>query len=114
MEEKEFKIIESQEELNSILSERLQRQKQSFEERIKGYEDENNELKKSLENAKEKDAEIKTLEERIKGYELKELKRKIASEFNIPYKLAERIKGETEEEMKIDAKELSNLSLIHI
>lgn len=111
MDEKDFKIIESQEELDKIISERLKREREKLQVQIKTLEGENAEIKSNLEKAKEKDIEIEKLQGRIKGYEKADMKRKIALENNIPYKLAERIKGETEDEMISDAKELSNYFL---
>ena len=45
----------------------------------------------------------------IKEYELKGLKYRIASESGIPFELASRLTGETEEEIKKDAEMLSSL-----
>lgn len=107
----EFKVIESQEELDRIISERLKREREKvvneFTEKIKTLESENAEIKSNLEKASEKDIEIKNLQGQIKAYEKSELQRKIALENNIPYTLAGRIQGETEEEMLEDAKGLS-------
>lgn len=107
----EFKVIESQEELDKIIGERLKREREKteneFNEKIKILEAENAEIKSSLEKASEKDIEIEKLQGLIKGYEKAELQRKIALENKIPYKLAGRIQGETEEEMLEDAKGLS-------
>lgn len=114
----EFKVIETQEELDKIIAERLKRERSKVEdeykEKINTYEtqiqelkSENAEAKANLEKASEKDSEIEKLQGRIKGYEKSELQRKIALENKIPYNLAGRIQGETEEEMQEDAKSLS-------
>lgn len=114
----EFKVIETQEELDKIIAERLKRERSKVEdeykEKINTYEtqiqelkSENAEAKANLEKASEKDSEIEKLQGRIKGYEKSELQRKIALENKIPYNLAGRIQGETEEEMLEDAKNFS-------
>lgn len=114
----EFKIIETQEELDKIIAERLKRERSKveneFNEKLKAYEtqiqelkSENAEVKANLEKASEKDAEIEKLQGQIKGYERSEVQRKIALENKIPYNLAGRIQGDTEEEMLEDAKNLS-------
>lgn len=114
----EFKVIESQEELDKIISERLKRERKQveleFSEKFKTLEEENKNLKSenvsiksNLEKATEKDKEIEKLQGQIKRYEKSELQRKIALENNIPYKLASRIQGETEKDMLEDAKDLS-------
>lgn len=114
----EFKTIETQEELDKIIAERLKRERskveESFNEKIKTYEtelqnlkSENADVKANLEKVSEKDSQIEQLQGKIKGYEKSEMQRKIALEHNIPYNLAGRIKGENEEEMITDAKSLS-------
>lgn len=114
----EFKKIETQEELDRIITERLKRERNKvedeFKEKIKAYDtqiqdlkSENAQVKANLEKASEKDSEIERLQGRIKGYEKSEMQRKIALENKIPYKLAGRIQGETEEEMLEDARSLS-------
>lgn len=114
----EFKVIETQEELDKIIAERLKRERSKaedeFKEKLKAYEtqiqelkSENAEVKANLEKASEKDTEIEKLQGQIKGYEKSEMQRKIALENKIPYNLAGRIQGDTEEEMLEDAKNLS-------
>lgn len=114
----EFKVIETQEELDKIISERLKRERskvedefkekeKSFQTEIQQLKSENAEIKANLEKLGEKDTEIEKLQGQIKGYEKSELKRKIALENKIPYNLAGRIQGDTEEEMLEDAKSLS-------
>lgn len=114
----EFKVIGTQEELDKIIAERLKRERSKvedeFKEKLKTYEiqiqdlkSENADAKANLEKASEKDSEIQKLQGQIKGYEKSEMQRKIALENKIPYNLAGRIQGETEEEMLEDAKSLS-------
>lgn len=114
----EFKIIETQEELDKIIAERLKRERTKVEnqytEKIAGLETkvyeletENADIKSSLGKLSEKDSEIEQLQGRIKGYEKSDLQRKVAIENKIPYNLAGRIQGDTEEEMIEDAKSLS-------
>ncbi len=96
----EFTAIETQEQLDKIVGERLKREREKAEKEIA-------ELKAGLEKSAEKDAEIEALQKKIAGYEKTEMKRQIALENKIPYSLAERINGDTEEEMIADAKTLS-------
>ena len=114
----EFKVIGTQEELDKIIVERLKRERskleEDFKEQLKTYKNqieelksENEQAKTNLEKVSEKDSEIEKLQGQIKGYEKSELQRKIALENMIPYNLAGRIQGETEEEMLEDAKGLS-------
>lgn len=114
----EFKSIDSQEEFDLRIKDRLQRKedqiRNEFSELInnlkaenENLKSENSGLKTNLEKVKEKDVEIESLRGQIQGYEKSNLKRKVALDYNIPYKLAERIKGESEDEMIEDAKNLS-------
>lgn len=114
----EFKVIETQEELDRIIGERLKRERKQvedeFSEKISALEkenacikSENTEVKSNLEKAAEKDTEIEKLQGQIKEYEKSEMQRKIALAHNIPYNLAERIHGDTEDEMTEDAKALA-------
>lgn len=114
----DFKVIDSQEDFDLRIKDRLQRKEEQvrneYEEIIENLKaenaslkSENSELMTNIEKSKEKDTEIENLRGQIQGYEKSELRRKVALDNNIPYKLAERIKGDTEEDMIEDAKNLS-------
>lgn len=114
----EFKVIESQEELDRILKDRLERAEKKAKEDMQGLIDslksensglkeENTSYQKQLEGVKEKDVTISTLEGEIESYKMAELRRKVAIENNIPYTLADRIVGDDEESMTEDAKRLA-------
>lgn len=114
----DFKAIETQEELDKIIGERLKRERKQvedeFTEKLAALAEENKALKSEVAEAKvgldragEKDKEIEALKGQVAGYERSELKRKVALDHDIPYKLAERIRGESEEEMIEDAKSLA-------
>lgn len=115
----DFKVIDSQEDFDLRIKDRLQRKEEQvrneYEEIIENLKAENESLKsensgllENIDKVKEKDNEIESLKGQILGYEKSELRRKVALDNNIPYKLAERIKGETEEEMIQDAKSLAS------
>lgn len=114
----EFKVIESQEELDKILKDRLERAEKKTKEEMQGLIDslksenaslkeENTNYQKELEGVKEKDVTISTLEGEIESYKMAELRRKVAIENNIPYTLSDRIIGDDEESMAEDAKRLA-------
>jgi len=117
-----FKTIETQEELDRIIGERLKREREITKEKYADYES----LKKKAEKY---DATVSEYEERIKGLdekidkhdrevaelnakatkaETELLKHKIANESKIPYELAARLTGQTEEELREDAKTLAS------
>lgn len=114
----DFKVIESQEELDRILKDRLERAEKKAREELQGQIDslksenaglkeENTNYQKQLEGVKEKDVAISTLKGEIESYKMAELRRKVAIENNIPYTLADRIIGDDEESMAEDAKRLA-------
>lgn len=118
----EFKPITTQEELDSIIGERLKRQKESISKQYTDYEElktknvdlekELTELKKSLESSTSSKTELeKQIEEltgKVKAHDLSSLKIKYALENGIPYNLAGRISGDDEESIKADAESLSD------
>lgn len=114
----DFKVIESQEELDRILKDRLERAEKKAKEEMQGLidslksenaglKDENTNYQKQLEGVKEKDVTISTLEGEIESYKKAELRRKVAIKNDIPYSLADRIIGDDEESMAEDAKRLA-------
>ena len=119
----EFKVIETQEQLDAIIKERLDRAEKKQAEKFAGYlspEDVDakvaalnkkvEELGNSLNGANDKakaDAEsIASLEAKVKSYETASVKSRIAHEVGIPYELANKLSGETEDEIRKDAETL--------
>ena len=116
----DFTPINSQEELNNVIGERLRRERETvtkeFEQKIADkdaeitkYQTDLETVNKSLEDANTKLAGIPDLENKIKAYETASVKSKVAREIGIPYELAERLTGATEEELRKDAEALKKL-----
>lgn len=112
----EFKAIETQEELDRIITERLDRNKKTvtaevtkqFEgytspDDVKKLSDKISELEKQL---GEKENSISELTAANKKYETASVKARIAHEKGLPFELAQRLSGETEEEIVKDAETL--------
>ena len=114
----EFKTIETQEELDAIIGERLKREKKSIEKQYEGflspeqvaekYKDylSAEEINKKYKDYVSPEEMRKQLDEKdltIKGYEMSSVKIKTALKNNLPYELAERLKGDTEEAIQADA-----------
>ena len=114
----EFKIIESQEELDAIIGERLRRERKTIEKQYEGYlspEDvqkqyegflSTEEIEKKYKGFVSPEELKKQLDEKdltIKGYEIDSVKTKIALKNNLPYEFASRLNGTTEEEIQADA-----------
>ena len=110
-----FKTIETQEELDKVIGDRLKREREKveseYQDKLEELEKKFNETKSLLDDkdsiAEESVSKIKDLEGQVKGYEMADKKRNLALEFGLPYNLADRIQGESDEDMKKDAENLA-------
>lgn len=119
----EFKKIETQEELDAIIGERLERAKQTAIEPFKDYEEvktRNSELEQEVTTLKgtidafatEKsgyETTIADLNSKTKAYETNSVKMRIALEKGLPLDVIDRLRGDTEEDIAKDAETLSKL-----
>lgn len=116
MEEKTF----SQDELNSIVSDRLNKEKEKYEKQVKelnekaeAYEKQIATFTSQLEEINKKvathETEIQERDSKIQQYETQSVKMRVAHEIGIPYELASRLSGTTEEEIKADAESIKGL-----
>ena len=120
----EFKIIESQEQLDAVLKGRLEREKVKFNDQIaeltQKYEAQTSdaqkqisELTQALNTAKEEKAEFdKTLAERdakIKEYELSSVKTQIAHELGLSFEAVNFLQGSDADEIRKSAESLKEL-----
>lgn len=113
----EFKTIETQEELDNIVKERLRREREKFgdyddlKKRVFELESENGALKATVEETKqtiaESDAQITELQGQVSNYETASLRTRIALQNGLPYDLADRLQGADEEALKADAERLA-------
>ena len=123
----EFKEIKTQEEFDAAIKDRLDREKAKFAdyEELKKKAGEADSYKEQLDTATAKISdleqsaketadklanhakEVSELTERATKAERSLLRRKIAEENNIPTSLADRLTGETEEDLRKDAKTFS-------
>lgn len=122
----EFTPIETQEQFDSMVKERVERAKKSA---VKEMETQLKDLEQTKEQLATKDSEIEALKAKINDFEgekkaseesyqsmqkelselkLKALKTQIAMDNNIPLDMADRIKGEDEEAMRADAEKLAS------
>lgn len=129
-----FKTIETQEDLDKIIKERLDRvekkyegyiSKEKFDEEIKkvkdGYigftspeelkkvkDDYDSKLAKTKESTDELNRQISDLTKENGEIKLREMKYNVAHEFGIPRGMVDRLRGTTKEEIEQDAKSLSS------
>lgn len=114
-----FKPIETQEELDNIIKERLKRERESTQKRYEGWispEDHQKALDASnkafddFKKAHESDEKtIADLTAKNKAYETASLKSRIAHEVGLSYEWTDRIGGEDEESIRKDAESLKKL-----
>ena len=115
----EFKPIETQEELDKIITTRLKRERETTEKRFEGWispEDHQkglDELNKAFSDYKEthkNDEEtIADLTAKNKAYETASLKSRIAHEVGLSFEWIDRIKGEDEKSIREDAESIKKL-----
>jgi len=119
-ETKEFKVIETQDQLDAIIKTRLERNEKKITESltaqfnekyngwvspddVKSYTDKIEELTKASETSAQTIADLTS---KISTLETSRAKMDIAREIGLPIDIADRISGTTEEEMRADATKL--------
>lgn len=115
----EFKVIETQEQLNAIIKARLDREKEKYAdynqlaEKIKKLETENTSLKQTITDKETSEStsltRISELEKDVTTWKQKSLKQQIAMKNGLPFDLADRLQGDSEESLNEDAERLASL-----
>nr|DAX39174.1 MAG TPA: major capsid protein [Caudoviricetes sp.] len=115
----EFKAIETQEQLNAIIKARLDREKEKYAdydqlaEKIKKLETENTSLKQTITDKETSEStsltRISELEKDVTTWKQKSLKQQIAMKNGLPFDLADRLQGDSEESLNEDAERLASL-----
>jgi len=116
----EFKPIETQDQFDAMIGERLKRERETIKKEFEGYLSPEDVTKKyagylSPEDVAKKykgylsPEEVAKKDAQIKGYESSSVKTRIAHEMGLPYELAARLSGETEEDIRKDAEALSKV-----
>lgn len=114
----EFKVIETQEELDTIVKARIAREREKYQDydqlktRVEELETENSSLQTALNDPKSNTdsytEKITTLENQIAGYEAANLRTKVALQYGLPIDLANRLQGDDEDGLKVDAERLAS------
>ncbi len=115
----EFKIIETQEELDTIIKSRLSRVKEQYADydelksRVSTLETENAGLKETVAQSNQTAADYKSQIEGYKstiaGYETAKTKTAIALKYGLPIEFADRLQGEDEESLTADAERFASI-----
>lgn len=117
-----FKAIETQEDLDRIITDRLSRQKEGFDKQLAeldqlktakaDLESQVGTLQSTIEQSKtgQEDyaKQLSDLNSKVAGYETANLRTRIALQNGLPYDLADRLVGDDEESIKADAERLSS------
>ena len=117
----EFTPITTQEQFDAAIGDRLKRERETVAKRYADYDDlrqKNADYEKQIgeltasaqESAKkyaDYDKTVAELQAKVKGYETASVKTRIAHETGIPYELAHRLSGETEDDIRKDAEAMS-------
>lgn len=117
--ESTFKAIETQEELDNIVKERLKREREANNKRYEGWIspsdhqkalEEANQTLEEYKKARETDSQtIEDLMAQNKTYETASLKSRIAHEVGLSHEWISRIGGEDEQSIRTDAESLKKL-----
>ena len=122
----DFTPITTQAEFDAAIAERLSRQEKSITARFEGslpkadadalkagYEEQIEQLKKQIETATSAKAaseqQLTDALSKCRAYESASVKTRIALECGLPYGMAPRLAGETEEEIRTDAEKLRGM-----
>ena len=118
-----FEAITTQEQLDAVIKDRLERERKTLtekysdyddlKEKVSDYEKQIGDLNKSIKDNEKKyadyDQQLSALQTKVKGYESDSVKTRIAQEFGLDASLANRLTGETEEDIRKDAEALKSI-----
>lgn len=116
----EFKVIETQEQLDEILKDRLKRERETTRKEFEGYLSPTDVTEKYKGYLSPEDIETKykdylspeeatKLRKQVKGYETDSVKTRIAHETGLSYEAIEFLRGEDEDSIRKSAESLKGL-----
>ena len=123
----EFKVIETQEQLDAIIGERVARAekkgeekalqqyadyddlKKQLEEQTAKVDELNSQLTAQTETASTSAKELEDLKAKVHKYETDSVKTRVAHEEGLPFEMAGRLTGDNEEAIRADAKSLAKM-----
>lgn len=105
----EFKVINTQEEFDAAIKDRLERERQKATAPFADYEQIKNDLATLRKQSGEKDTTIAQLQKDLQSAKTDLAKTRIALEKGLPQELASRLTGETEDDLRKDADTLAQL-----
>ena len=113
----DFKIIETQEELDAVIKARLSREREKYadhedlKKQLADFEAKETTYKNTINDLKTREADLVSQNESLSGdltqTKLQTAKQRIATEYGLPLDFAERLKGDDEDGFKADAEQLA-------
>lgn len=114
----DFKIIETQEELDAIIQSRLSREREKYadyedlKKQLADFEAKETTYQNTINDLKTRETDLTSQIESLNGdltkTKLQTAKQRIATEYGLPLDLADRLQGEDEESFKADAERLAS------
>ena len=115
----DFKIIETQEELDAVIKARLSREREKYadyedlKKQLADFEAKETTYQNTINDLKTRETELSSQVESLNGdltkTKLQTAKQRIATEFGLPLDLADRLQGDDEDGLKADAERLVSL-----
>ena len=113
----DFKIIETQEELDAVIKARLSREREKYadyedlKKQLADFEAKETTYQNTINDLKTRETELASQVESLNGdltkTKLQTAKQRIATEYGLPLDLAERLQGDDEDGFKADAERLA-------
>ena len=114
----DFKIIETQEELDAVIKSRLSREREKYadyenlKKQLADFEAKETTYQNTINDLKARETELASQVESLNGdltqTRLQTAKQRIATEYGLPLDLAERLQGDDEDGFKADAERLAS------
>lgn len=114
----DFKIIETQEELDAVIKSRLSREREKYadyenlKKQLADFEAKETTYQNTINDLKARETELTSQVDSLNGdltqTRLQTAKQRIATEYGLPLDLAERLQGDDEEGFKADAERLAS------
>ena len=105
----DFTVIETQEQLDKIIGERVKRAERQAAEKYADYDDIKKQNAQFAEQAKNHKSVVDELNAKIHQYETASVKTKVALEVGLPYQMASRLTGDDEKAIRADAEAMIKL-----
>ena len=127
MENTDFKVIETQEQLDGIIKDRLDRAEKQLRKSFDGYtspedlktlkeahkkelEDLTSKYTQELDKFKDVEQQLKEKDDKIHQYEVSSVKNSVARELELPFEAVEFLQGEDEKSIKESAEKLKAMT----